>query len=48
MSEYFSTRLTNKDQESAHPLPRYETVAKYDDRGENCEELPGGGDDGAR
>ena len=39
--------LTCKDQESSQPLPGDETVAKEDDRGEDCEELPGGGDDRA-
>ena len=32
---------------SPNPLMREEGVAEHDDGPENCEELPGGGDDGA-
>lgn len=43
-----SLKLTSKDEGSSKPLPLGESVSEDDDGGQHGEELPGGGDDGAR
>ena len=38
--------LTQENQDGAKPLHRTHDIAKQDNRAKDCEELPGGGDDG--
>lgn len=46
-SSELKQNLTEEDQDGADPLHRTHDIAKQNNRAEDGEELPGGGDDGA-